>query len=202
MAKVEALRERIADIHPGCDGRRGRGVRRRRQLARRCSARRADAVVDACDDGARQGGARRLGAARAARRWSASARPAASAQPQRVEVDDLADVTHDPMLAVAAPAPAQVPRRAARGRDRRRAACSRASRSPMPAGEAARRRRQPQLPRLRLERRGDRDLRHGRRGARARTVVRCRRDGRRGRPPPYNRGLGRVVSSVGRAADF
>ena len=33
QAKVQALRERIADIHPGCEVHGGGGIRRRRQLA-------------------------------------------------------------------------------------------------------------------------------------------------------------------------
>lgn len=97
MAKVKALAARIADIHPGCavssveefvDAGNWPGL----------LARRADVVVDACDDGR----AKALIAA-----WSRAAgtplvvvgaaggRRAA----ERVEVADLADVSHDPMLA-------------------------------------------------------------------------------------------------------
>ena len=86
--------------HPsGLRGALRRGIRRRGQLARRCSLGAGRCRHRCLRPGARQGGARRLGAARRARRSSASARPAASGAAERVEVDDLADVTHDPLLA-------------------------------------------------------------------------------------------------------
>jgi tRNA threonylcarbamoyladenosine dehydratase len=97
MAKAQALRERIADIHPGCvvraveefvDERNWPGL----------LAHPVDVLVDACDQV-------RAKAALAA--WSlATGTPLVSVgaaggkqRAQAVEVDDLAQVTHDPLLA-------------------------------------------------------------------------------------------------------
>ena len=97
MAKVKALRARIADIHPGCavaaieefvDESNWPGVLRRR----------TDVVIDASDDA-------RAKAVLAA--WArASGTPLVTVgaaggkrAAERVQVSDLADVTHDPMLA-------------------------------------------------------------------------------------------------------
>lgn len=97
MAKTEALRERIGDIHPGCvvhaveefvDERNWPGL----------LAHPVDALIDACDQV-------RAKAALAA--WAmASGVPLVSVgaaggkqRAQAVEVDDLAQVTHDPLLA-------------------------------------------------------------------------------------------------------
>lgn len=97
QAKVQALRERIADIHPGCEV----------QVVEEFVDERnwpallpqpVDALIDACDQV-------RAKAALAA--WAlAGARPfvcvgAAGGKrlAQRVEVEDLAAVTHDPLLA-------------------------------------------------------------------------------------------------------
>ncbi len=97
MAKVEALRARIADIHPGC------AVTTVEEFVDETNwpallSRPADAVIDACDNV-------RAKAAMAA--WArATATPlvvvgAAGGKraAERVEVGDLTDVTHDPMLA-------------------------------------------------------------------------------------------------------
>ena len=166
---------------------------------RRCCRGRSTRVIDACD----QVRAKRPsppGRWPPARRWSSSARPAASELPQAVEVGDLAQVTHDPLLA------------ALRQRLRQAGAMPRGgapagvrcvfSREPVRAPQRrrrrVRRRRQPQLPRLRLERRRHRDLRHGRR-RRGAAPGACRRVAAR---PRYNSRACRVVSSVGRAADF
>jgi tRNA threonylcarbamoyladenosine dehydratase len=94
---VLALRERIADIHPGCEVAGGGGVRDRAQLAGAAAAARGR-VIDACDQV-------RAKAALAA--WAlAGAHPFVSVGAaggkrlaQRVDVDDLAAVTHDPLLA-------------------------------------------------------------------------------------------------------
>jgi tRNA A37 threonylcarbamoyladenosine dehydratase len=165
QAKVQALRERIADIHPGCR------VHAVEDFVARQLAGAAAAPVDAADrrlrPGARQG-ALAPGPAAGARRWSAWARRR-QAPAQRVEVADLADVTHDPLLASlrqrlrkagAAPRRGRIGLRcvfsrepcSARRRLRRRASCTR---------------RQPGLRRLRLERDRHRHLRPGgrRRGA-------------------------------------
>ena len=128
--------------------------------------RRADVVVDACDDvrakavlaaWARAGGTPLVSVGAAGGKRAA----------ERVEVADLADVTHDPMLAALRQRLRKqhgAPRSGALG------VCCVFSREPvaLPARRGLRYRRQPQLPRLRLERRGDGDLRHGRRGARPR----------------------------------
>ena len=97
-----------------------------------------------------------------------SARPAASAVAQAVDVDDLAEVTHDPLLAALRQRLRKRARRRAPGPHRRCAACSRARPWPRRCRLRAceRQRRHPQLPRLRLQRHRDRDLRHGRRPAR------------------------------------
>ena len=160
MAKVEALRARIADIHPGCvvhaveefvDASNWPGL----------LPEAVDAVVDACDQG-------RAKAAIAA--WALAAgvplvtvgAAGGKRSPERVEVADLAETTHDPVLAalrqrlrklhgaaksgaigiacVFSREPIVLPRRRERG---------------------LRHRRHAQLPRLRLERRRDRDLRPG-----------------------------------------
>ncbi len=97
MAKAAALATRIADIHPGCvvvtveefvDGTNWPAL----------LARRADAVIDACDD---------VHAKAVLAAWArASGTPlvcvgAAGGKraAERVDTGDLADVTHDPMLA-------------------------------------------------------------------------------------------------------
>ena len=97
MAKVDALKARIADIHPACE------VAAVEEFVAEANwpallARRADVVVDACDDV-------RAKAVLAA--WSRAGETplvcvgAAGGKraAERVEVADLADVTHDPMLA-------------------------------------------------------------------------------------------------------
>jgi len=97
MAKVDALKARIADIHPACE------IAAVEEFVAEANwpallARRADVVVDACDDV-------RAKAVLAA--WSRAGETplvcvgAAGGKraAERVEVADLADVTHDPMLA-------------------------------------------------------------------------------------------------------
>ena len=97
MAKTDALAARIADIHPGC------AVASVEEFVDEANwpgllGRRADVVIDACDDV-------RAKAVLAA--WArASGTPLVSVgaaggkrAAERVEVGDLADVTHDPMLA-------------------------------------------------------------------------------------------------------
>ena len=97
MAKVEALRLRIADIHPGCV------VATVEEFVDETNwptllTRPADAVIDACDD------------VRAKAVMAAWARETSTPlvvvgaaggkrAAERVEVGDLAEVTHDPMLA-------------------------------------------------------------------------------------------------------
>ena len=97
MAKTDALAARIADIHPGCE------VAAVEEFVDESNwpgllARRADVVIDACDDvrakavlaaWARAGGTPLVSVGAAGGKRAA----------ERVEVADLADVTHDPMLA-------------------------------------------------------------------------------------------------------
>jgi len=97
MAKVDALRTRIADIHPSCDV-----VAVEEFVAEgnwpALLGRHADVVVDACDDvraKAILAAWSRAGATPLVCVGAAGGKRAA----ERVEVADLADVTHDPMLA-------------------------------------------------------------------------------------------------------
>ena len=97
MAKAQALRARIADIHPGCE------VDTVEDFAGPDNwpallPGPVDALVDACDQ---------VRAKVALAAWARAARVAFAAVgaaggkrlPQRVEIDDLASVTHDPLLA-------------------------------------------------------------------------------------------------------
>lgn len=96
-AKVLALRERIADIHPGCT------VHAVEEFVEPANwpallPIEVDVVVDACDQNA---------AKLAMARWSMSTGKAlvmvgaagGKSRPERIEVADLAEVTHDPLLA-------------------------------------------------------------------------------------------------------
>jgi tRNA A37 threonylcarbamoyladenosine dehydratase len=97
QAKVQALRERIADIHPGCVV---HGVEEFVDEANWPALLPAevDVVIDACD----QVRAKAVMAA-----WSLATRTplvvvgaaGGKREPQAVQVDDLALVTHDPLLA-------------------------------------------------------------------------------------------------------
>ncbi len=97
QAKVLALRDRIADIHPGCE------VVTVEAFVDESNwpallAQPVDAVIDACD----QVRAKSAMAAWAVRTQSALVVVGAAGgkrRPQAVEVDDLARVTHDPLLA-------------------------------------------------------------------------------------------------------
>ena len=97
MAKVQALRERFADIHPGCV------VHAVEEFADASNwpallPAAVDAVIDACDQ---------VQAKAAIAAWAlATGTPLVIAgaaggkrRPQAVEVDDLAQVTHDALLA-------------------------------------------------------------------------------------------------------
>ena len=97
MAKVQALRVRIADIHPGCS------VHAVEEFADASNwpallPAPVDVVIDACDQ---------VQAKAAIAAWAlATGMPLVIAgaaggkrKPQAVEVDDLARVTHDPLLA-------------------------------------------------------------------------------------------------------
>lgn len=97
QSKVEALRVRIADIHPGCHV---IGIEEfvDEQNWPALLAQPVDAVIDACD----QVRAKAAIAAWALRSGVALASVGAAGgkrEPQKVDVDDLARVTHDPLLA-------------------------------------------------------------------------------------------------------
>ncbi|MFT3956549.1 MAG: tRNA threonylcarbamoyladenosine dehydratase [Piscinibacter sp.] len=97
MAKVQALAQRIADIHPGCR------VHAVEEFAEPDNwpallPQPVDVVIDACDQ---------LRAKLAMAAWSLATRSrlvvvgaaGGKRRPQAVEVDDLAAATHDPLLA-------------------------------------------------------------------------------------------------------
>ena len=98
MAKPLALRERIAQIHPGCDVRAIEAFVEPGNWPGLLQGHSVDGVIDACDQ---------VRAKQALAEWSLLARvPVVCAgaaggklSAQRVEVADLADVTHDPLLA-------------------------------------------------------------------------------------------------------
>ncbi len=97
MAKVEALRERIADIHPGC------AVEAIEEFVDETNwpmllTRRADAVIDACDN-VRAKAVLAAWARRTATPLVVVGAAGGKRAAERVEIGDLAEVTHDPMLA-------------------------------------------------------------------------------------------------------
>lgn len=97
QAKVLALRERIADIHPGCE------VVAVEEFvdAHNWPAllpQDVDVVIDACDQ-VRAKTAMAAWALAGERRFVAVGAAGGKRQPQRVDVGDLAEVTHDPLLA-------------------------------------------------------------------------------------------------------
>ena len=163
QAKAQALAARVADIHPGCV------VHAVEEFAGPDNwpallPRPIDALIDACD----QVRAKQALAAWALRERVAFVCVGAAGGKQlahRVEVDDLAGATHDPLARRVAPAPAPAGRRGAQGPDRR--ALRVLARERACAAGRVRHRGQPQLPRLRIERHGHRDVRlcRGRRGA-------------------------------------
>lgn len=97
MAKVEALGARIADIHPGCAM---FGVEEFVDETNwpALLVRAADVVVDACDD-VRAKATIAAWARRTAAPLVVVGAAGGKRAPERVEVGDLADATHDPMLA-------------------------------------------------------------------------------------------------------
>ncbi len=96
-AKVDALAERIADIHPGCEVIRVEAFATPQNWPALLPLP-VDGVVDACD----QPSAKLALAA-----WSLATKTpfvcvgaaGGKREPQRVEVADIADATHDPLLA-------------------------------------------------------------------------------------------------------
>jgi tRNA threonylcarbamoyladenosine dehydratase len=97
MAKAEALRARLADIHPGCELLAVEAFVESGNWPGLLTAE-VDGVIDACDDGS----AKLLLA-----RWALSTgtplvlcgAAGGKTQAQAVAVDDLAATTHDPLLA-------------------------------------------------------------------------------------------------------
>lgn len=98
QAKVEAMRARIADIHPGCQVRCVEEFAEPDNWPGLLGNDPVDGVIDACDQmhakvamaaWARQGGVRFVTSGAAGGKRLA----------HRVEIADLADVTHDPLLA-------------------------------------------------------------------------------------------------------
>lgn len=96
-AKVEALRQRIADIHPGCRVHAVEEFVEPENWPALLPVE-VDVVIDACD---------RNAAKLAMARWALARRhplvmvgaAGGKSLPERVESADLADVTHDPLLA-------------------------------------------------------------------------------------------------------
>jgi tRNA A37 threonylcarbamoyladenosine dehydratase len=98
QAKVEALRLRIADIHPGCAVTSVEAFVEAGNWPQLLQGRAVDAVIDACDEGS----AKAVLAAWALRSHVPLVIVGAAGgkrEPQAVAVDDLALATHDPVLA-------------------------------------------------------------------------------------------------------
>jgi tRNA A37 threonylcarbamoyladenosine dehydratase len=97
QAKVQALRARIADIHPGCEVHAVEEFVDAQNWPALLPGR-VDVLIDACD----QVRAKAVLAAWALRGGTACVGVGAAGgkrQAQRVDVEDLAAVTHDPLLA-------------------------------------------------------------------------------------------------------
>jgi tRNA A37 threonylcarbamoyladenosine dehydratase len=98
MAKVQALAQRVSDIQPGCEVRAIEQFVDADNWPALLNEVAVDAVIDACD----QARAKEVLAAWALRTGAAFVCVGAAGGkqlPQRVEVDDLAQATHDPLLA-------------------------------------------------------------------------------------------------------
>jgi tRNA A37 threonylcarbamoyladenosine dehydratase len=97
-AKIEALRERIADIHPGC------AVRGVEEFASSGNwpallPGPVDAVIDACDQGQAKLVLAAWALAQRGVAFVAAGAAGGKQAAQRVEVADLAEASHDPLLA-------------------------------------------------------------------------------------------------------
>jgi tRNA A37 threonylcarbamoyladenosine dehydratase len=98
QAKVEALRDRIAGIHPGCEVQLVEDFLDEANLDQCLQPEALDGVIDCCDQ-------LRAKAAIAAWGWAHGVpvvtvgAAGGKQQPQLVEAADLAEVTHDPLLA-------------------------------------------------------------------------------------------------------
>ncbi len=134
MAKVQALRQRIAGIHPGCEVQAVEEFADAGNWPHLLGDEPVDAVIDACDQGSAKV-ALASWALAAATPFVTVGAAGGKQQPQRVEVADLADASHDPLLAALRQRLRRLgaPRRGAIGL---RCVFSRESVSP-PAGEDA-----------------------------------------------------------------
>ena len=161
QAKIEALRQRIADIHPGCRVHLDRRIRRARQLA--CPADGAgldgqiDGLIDACDqmrakatlaDWARQ--------CQLPFVWWALQAVSGSRRPWKSLT--LAEVTHDPLLTSLRQRLRKHAGAPRNGRIGTPCVFSRGRSAPRPTGESCGGW-QPELCRLRLQRQRHRGLR-------------------------------------------
>lgn len=98
MAKVQALRERIAQIHPDCEVQAVEEFIDEANVGRWLQTDAIDGVIDCCDQ---------VRAKAAIAAWAAQhgvpvvsvGAAGGKCRPQDVEVADLAEVTHDPLLA-------------------------------------------------------------------------------------------------------
>lgn len=97
QAKVQALAERIADIHPGCKVHRVEDFAAPDNWPGLLPAP-VDALIDACDQ-VRTKQALAAWALRERVAFVCAGAAGGKQQPARIEVDDLAQATHDPLLA-------------------------------------------------------------------------------------------------------
>lgn len=97
MAKVQALRERIAQIHPGCSVQAIEAFADLHNWPALLGDEPIDAVIDACDQTAAKVTIAQW-ALRSGVAFVAVGAAGGKQLAQRVEVADLADVTHDPLL--------------------------------------------------------------------------------------------------------
>ncbi len=98
MAKVDALRCRIAGIHPGCQVQAVEEFADAGNWPRLLGDEPVDALIDACDQGSAKV-ALASWALVGATPFVAVGAAGGKQQPQRTEVADLAEATHDPLLA-------------------------------------------------------------------------------------------------------
>lgn len=98
QAKVQALRERIALIHPGCEVMAIEEFVDEANVAALLQADAIDGVIDCCDQVRAKAAIAAWGAHHGVSVVSVGA-AGGKCRPQDVEVADLAEVTHDPLLA-------------------------------------------------------------------------------------------------------
>ena len=98
QAKVLALQERIALIHPGCEVHPVEEFIDEDNVAALLGARPLDGVIDCCDQVRAKAAVAAWGQAQGVAVVSVGA-AGGKVMPHRVELADLAEVTHDPLLA-------------------------------------------------------------------------------------------------------